>query len=262
MKVLSIFLAWCWLTPVNAQTLHFIIASDTHHPNAETAASCRVDSANMHKEAYYMGRGSGYSLQFYFITGANFNAANLRTSINAVPAKPGDVVWCFIAGNAICNKNEPDTVQKKNRWLEPGSSPQIKVSTDELLAVIEKKNARLNVLIVNACSLVRDIAAREGKKGDGEPKVYNSLLSACGTVRLFSSRCTELSYGSAAGGLFTNVLLDTLDHYISTGRDKMTWKELENDVCPTTNQRGMKMIFRPQHPQFFYSNKFKENCGP
>ncbi len=258
MKVLSIFLAWCWFAVANAQTLHFIIASDTQHPNAETAASCRMDSANMHKEAYYMGRGSGYSLQFYFITGGNFNAVQLKTKIESVPVKPGDLVWCFIAGNAVC----ADTVQKMTRWLEPGRSPQIQVSTDELLAAIEKKNARLNVLIVNACSLVRDIAAREGKKGDGEPKVYKSLFSACGTVRLFSSRCTELSYGSASGGLFTNVLLDTLDHYISTGRDKVTWKELENDVCPTTNQRCMQITFRPQHPVFFYSKNFRESCGP
>lgn len=262
MKVLPLILAWCWFANANAQTLHFIIAADTQHPNAETATSCRMDSANMHKEAYFMGRGSGYSLQFHFITGSNFNAAQLKTRIESVPAKPGDVIWCFIAGNAACNKNEPDTVQKMNRWLEPGRSSNQKISTDELLTAIEKKKARLNVLIVNACSLVRDIAAREGKKGDGEPKIYKSLLSACGTVRLFSSRCTEFSYGSAAGGLFTNVLLEVLDHYISTGRDKVTWKELGKDVCLTTNQRCMKITFRPQHPEFYYSKNFRENCGP
>lgn len=244
---------------IRSQNLHFIIATDTQHPDTATAASCRADSANMQKEAYEMGKSGGYTLKTYFITGADFSAETLKARIKSVPAQKGDIIWCFISANAVCSKNEVDTVQLKNRWLAPGRYPLEKVSTDDLLTAIEAKQALLNVLIVNSCALIRELPSIAGNRGDAERKIYRSLLSARGTVRIFSSKCSELSYADVKGGLFTNVMLETLDHYIATGRESLSWKELEMDVCPTTNQRCKSKIFRPQHPQFFYTNHFSEN---
>ena len=262
MKYLTALLIFFGLTlyhSTQAQTLHFIIATDTQHPDTATAASCRADSAKMQKEALEMRNGSGYPLKLYFITGPDYNAENLKAKIKTVSAAPGDIVWVYISGNAACSKNEKDSTQMKNRWLAPGKSPDKKVSTDELLAEIEAKNARLNVMIVNTCALIRNIPSIAGNRGDAERKIYRSLLSARGTVRIFSSECSEYSYADVKGGLFTNVFLEILDHYIASGRQSLSWKELEHDVCPTTNQRCRSRIFRPQHPQFFYTNGFIDN---
>lgn len=266
MKRRPVILTILWLTAHLAQaqsTLHFIIAADTQHPDTSFAASCRADSASMHKESGDMAQGAGYKLQRHMVCGPNFTPESLLAKAQSVPAKPGDVVFFYISCHGGCKKDDPASLRDERRWLmflSKNKKGERWLSTDTLLSVIEAKKARLNVMVVDACGKVRNIPAFGRTRGDAERRAYRALLSACGTVRAFSSKCTEFSYCDKKGGLYTNALLDALDHFISIGDGNLTWKTLLDYAAATTTQRA-KQIFLQQHPASFFDENFKDKCG-
>ena len=96
--------------------------------------------------------------------------------------------------------------------------------------------------------------------GVGQHRVYQSLFSACGTVRIFSSQCSEYSYGDARGSLFTNAFIAALHHFISTGSQNLTWHQLLDFANKTTiTQAGV--IMRLQHPWVCWEG-LREGCEP
>ena len=172
------------------------------------------------------------------------------------------MVILFISCAAVCDAGEPDTtIRYKNRWLcFDAANCNHTLSTDMLLSIIENKKARLNVLIVNACGIEVNIPVFAGNMGDAERSIYRSLLGACGTVRAFSSKCTQYSYGDKNGGLYTNALLDAIKHFISIGDTNLSWKALL-DYAAATTSRQAKKLFRNQSPVYYFDASFKDKCG-
>lgn len=248
------------LRPAQSQTLHFILAADTQHPMTEFAESCMADSFNMAAEAREMARGANYNLRLHPVCGPDFTVEGLCAAARSISAKTDDVILFYISGAALCDTNEPAEVQKHRRWIQYGLGRRQLVSTDSLLQSLPLQQARLTILILDACSIRRPLPAFTRKRGDAEPRAYRTLLSACGTLRVFSSQPSEYSYGDNAGGLFTNALLDALDHFINIGDPNLGWSILLKYVAETT-EMWAKKIWRHQHPAVLDWD-FREKCTP
>lgn len=257
-KILTLFALFV-CAGLSGQTLHFILAADTQNSKAGFAASCRKDSLNLEQEARDMARGSGYALRRYLACGREYSPAALRARINALQPDTNDVVVVFISGPAVCDSNEAEIVRVKNRHLCFPPRCNETVSTQSLLDILRGKNARLNVMMVNACGKEQDLAAFRRSRGDAERSTYRALFSACGTLVAYSSQCTEYSYGDENGGLFVNALLDALDRYVSLGDLNLTWQVLLEYAGRTAEVRA-RQVWRPQHAVFFFDAGFQERC--
>ena len=260
MKTLFLLICLSFARTMHTQTLHFILAADTRHPMAEFAESCAMDSFNMAAEAKEMARGANFNLRFQAVCGPDFSANGLCSAVRSLTPMPDDVILLYISGAAECDTNEPLAVQQQRRWIQYGPGRRQLVSTDSLHAILQSKPARLTILILDACSVRRPLPAFIHKRGDAEPKAYRTLLSACGTLRVFSSQPSEYSYGDKAGGLFTNALLDGLDHFINIGDPNLGWKTLLEYAAETTAMWAKK-IWRHQYPVVLDWD-FREKCAP
>ena len=241
---------------VRTQTLQVVLAADTANPNTEFAESCQSDLHKMTREFRTMADSMGYPFKLYGVTGNNFTSQKLKETVAAVPVEPGDIYFFYFSGAGFCEAED-----EENRVLRLGVDGQDLISTSEIIPVITSKEARLNLVIIDACSVIRQVTIGS-TKGAARHQVYRSLLSACGTVIVFSSRCSEFSYGNRTGGLFTNAFLAALTYYIQLGSQDLTWDTLLKRAQNITAQTALKKIFRPQHPQYFFKDNFNDKCIP
>ncbi len=242
-----------------AQTFHALLVADTGDPNAEFAKICQIDLEKMKKEVAEMANGIGYKLETKVVAGADFSSPRLMEAMNAMQVLPDkDIFFFYYSGAALCNAAEPDTM----RTLQLGRDATDLLSTAWIVPTLEKKQARLTVVVVDGCGLVRSVRGEGGKRGAALNKVYQSLFSACGTVQLLSSKCSEFSYGNArTGSIFTNALVEALDKFINTGTQRLTWAELFEEAHKQTLQQAQRDIFRPQHG-VMVRGRVREGCSP
>ncbi len=246
-----LFLLIFWLAESQialAQTLHVVLAADTSNANAEFAKACRIDFRKMQREVNDMAAGARFQLKLYPVAGRNFTSEKLKAAVAGLQPGRNDVCMFYFSGAGLCNAN--DTL---NRVLRLGANGKDTLSTGGLIRVLEEKSARLNLIVVDACARIRQVRLGGATRGEAENRVYQSLFSACGTLRLFSSRCSELSYADTLnGGVFTNAFIGSLDHFINIGSQSLNWETLFNWARDTTERR-MQEHFFVQHPVMWSS---------
>ena len=241
---------------LQSQTIHAVVVADTESKQSEFAESATADFRNMKIMFKGMAEETGYPLRMYEVGGAEFVSENVKKAISLVEAQPNDIIFFYFAGKGACDPG----VSAEERILHMGQEGADTISTATVAGLIKKKNARLNVVLIDACGTIWD-AGVGPHKGAGAEKIYYKLLRACGTVKVYSSQCGELSYGDKKGGYFTNSSLAALDYYITNPSDPVSWKALLTKTALLTRQRAMR-IFRPQSPVVFFSQDFRESCLP
>lgn len=241
---------------LHSQTIHAVIAADTESRQSEFAESAAADFRNIRILFKEMAEETGYPLRMYEVEGAGFSSENVKKAIALAEAQANDVFFFYFAGKGTCDPG----FSAGERILRMGQDGADTISTATVSGLIRKKNARLNVILIDACGSIWD-AGVGGHRGAGAQKIYYKLLGACGTVKAFSSQCGELSYGDKTGGYFTNSFLAALDYFITNPSDPVSWKALLEKTALLTRQRAMR-IFRPQNPVFYFSKDFREACLP
>lgn len=257
--LILMFLALLLSANLSAQMLHVILMADTEHANPKFAESCLSDYENMRKKTIAMAQGVNYERKEYPIIGAKFTPEKAESIVAAIKPAPEDVIFFYYTGVAFCNIDLSENIRNKNRVFRMGPEGEDELSTISLYETLIAKNARLNILMADACGLVVKTKAHKGNNSGGSEGVYASLLSACGTLRVFSSQCTEYSYCDDKGGLFTNAFLATIDRFIDEGKKDLTWKELLKETAQLT-ERVAKKIFRYQHSVFFFEEGWEDEC--
>ena len=240
----------------HAQTLHAILLGDTKDSVEEFAESCKADLTIMNREVNFMAESAKLKPEIHEIRDENFTSAQLKKIASSLQIGSDDIVLVYYSGAGFCEKGKPED----ERALRMGLDDDDIISTAEVLSIIQPKDAGLNILMVDACALVREVAMGPDR-GDVTEQFYQSLLSACGTVKVFSSKCSEYSFGDEKGGFFTNSYIEAVDHYIDLEYESVTWNNLLAYASKLTAQKAMT-IFRNQHPVFFFSEDFKDVCEP
>lgn len=258
--LILMFLGLLLSANLSAQTLHVILIADTEHANPKFAKSCLADFENMRERTIAMAQDVNYEREEYPIIGADFTPEKAESIVTAISPAPEDVIFFYYSGVAFCNIDLTENIRNKNRVFRMGLEGEDELSTIPLYEMIIAKNARLNILMADACGSVLKTKAHKGSKSGGSEGVYASLLSACGTLRVFSSQCTEYSYCDDKGGLFTNAFLATIDRFIDEGKKDLTWEELLKETAQLT-ERVAKKIFRYQHAVFFFEEGWEDECG-
>ena len=147
-----------------------------------------------------------------------------------------------------------------HRILQLGKHGEQLLSTIGLFSTLQDQNARLTIFIVDGCSIEKQIDEKGSTRSATLHKVYDSLLAACGTIWIFSSKCSQFSYGSEEGSFFTNAFIDALDHFINIGSQELTWKTLLTWAQASTMKMALE-IARIQQP-VFESGELSEDCEP
>ena len=244
--------------PCLSQTFHAMLVADTGDPNEEFAEICSIDLEKMKKETTEMAYGIGYQPNTVVVARKDFTSAQLLAAIESMQVQPDrDVVFFYYSGAALCNQMEPDSA----RTLQLGRDSKDLLSTTRIMPLLESKQARLLVAVVDGCALIRSVRADGIKRGAALNKVYQTLFAACGSVKLFSSQCSEFSYGNTqTGSIFTNAFVEALDKFINMGTQNLTWEELFKDTYSQTLQQAQRDIFRPQHAVMF-EGRLRKPCN-
>lgn len=256
-KTFLILFAWLAALKGNAQnrTLHVVLAADTLHPLKGFAQICAADFVHMRQEVSDMAAGANMKLQLYPVAGANFLPDRLQETVKNITVKSGDVALCYISCAAFCDSANVE--RDKHRRLRFGLDTTRTLDTRVLENSIVVKAPQLDIFIVDACGLVRNVPATKIKRSGGLQTVYQSLFAARGCIRAFSSQCGEYSYGGRNGSLFTNALREALDHYISLNFTSLTWHQVFDFARSRTGEKAAKMR-RDQHPTHFFLCDFKD----
>lgn len=236
-----------------AQSLHAILVADTQNPNEEFAQVCRIDSSKMHEEMKMIADSNGLKLILYPVAGADFNSGALTAVLESLRMGEKDVCFFYYSGAAFCDSTE--TEKEINRSLRLGKKGDDILSTASIFPALKKKNAGLNVFLVDGCALIRRIRVDGLTRGASQHGVYKSLFSTASrrpenrTIRLFSSQCTQYSYGdTTVGSVFTNAFLDAIDHFVNTGARDVSWNDFFTRMHDTTYNNVKNSIRRKQTP--------------
>ena len=135
------------------------------------------------------------------------------------------------------------------RVLQLGNRSQASLETNLLFPILEQKKARLKVFVVDGCSTEKQILTARGIRHTTSKKIYQSLLSTNGVIKIFSSKHGQYSYGSKYGSFFTNALLESLHHFTRQGVQELQWKDLLECAKQKTQAKATH-IARLQEPIF------------
>lgn len=174
MKIPLLFLFLTFLffnSALRSQTIHAVLVADTENRQREFAASASADFRNMRRDLDTMARETGYLLRVYLVEGAEFRSAKVREALSLAEPQANDVFFFHFAGAGACDP----AVSKDDRILRMGVDGKDTISTAVLTALMEKKNARLNIMLVDACGTLWDSGVGP-HKGMGAQKVYRKLL--------------------------------------------------------------------------------------
>ncbi len=258
--ILFFLLTGLALTNLPSQTLHAILVANTKSVMPEFAEICKADLLHFRQEAQEMANGAGYAPELYELSGDDFTSAKLQALVASVQPKEGDAILFYFSGAAFCDSTDPG--RDCNRYLRLGKDSKDLLYTDRLFDTLEGKKARLKIFIVDGCSLLRSPPGIGRDRGVAPPqRVYQSLFSACGTLRIFSSQCSEYSYGDGRGSLFTNAFLAAIDHFIKTNSPSLTWRQLLAEAGKTTVSQALAILCKPQHPWVCWEG-LREGCVP
>lgn len=230
------------------QSLHFILVANTQSTHQEFAQICQVDSIKMYDKMAEVASTLELNFRPHFITGDHFTSKNLTSLLNDLRFGNDDICFFYYSGAAFCEAEAPD--MNCNRILRMGKDGKDLLSTTVIFPVIQEKAARLNIFFVDGCSKVRALSAKGKSQGDARRKVYESLfIKVSGTIRLFSSKCGQYSYGDTKNGsAFTNSFLDTLEFFIQNKEEALTWSVFFKEAHDVCYKRVKAKTNRPQNP--------------
>ena len=177
------------------QTLHAVLASDVEDP-VLGGISLRDEETILQilKTAEW---GTGLKLKTYYYNRADFTAKAVREALSKMPVGPKDVVFFYYTGLGYYpGQNDMfPTFKLKENALKLLSSDNLPLSLEEVGDILQKKSARLNVVMADCRDTVEDLEIRAGSTGPDEDMrgvfLKKLFLGSCGLVKAASARRGE-----------------------------------------------------------------------
>ncbi len=222
-------------TPIQGQTIKAIIVAD--FDDALLRSASLKDVEIMAQNCRQISQGIRYSLQRIDLNREQFTGAAVRAMLDTLTAQPGDVLLFYYTGhgfNTEANASNYPYLKLKDWQQNP-------LSLDEISSRLEKKAARLKILIGDCCNGVvprsRTLAMAPVHKGMGVADDQNRVLQklfvdACGTVKVASAQRTQLAQADPANGsLYTQAFENAFENALDKNRpESVSWEMLLSDT--------------------------------
>ena len=220
------------------------------------------DRKNMNEAISFFGKVKeflGISAFIYdTLTGANFNKQTVLDKINNLNPGPNDIVIFYYSGHGYRKPKDGwpgpyidlrDLVLDKNKRYLDNS-----LSTEEILGMIQKKGARLNMIISECCNdyvtttnpIAKDPPISGKKGGFG----INWSTKNCRDLFLNATPTTILAYAASPnqlaisnpdfGGYFSTFFRNSLETNLGYSKTNVTW----DNVFDLTKQQTETMAGR------------------
>lgn len=200
-------------------TLHVIIVADTlnlgagwlgktERGNIGTAEDFKLISEFVNN----VQKSTGLRLSIKTIDGTGFNDKNVSDAINNIVAKPDDIIFFYYTGHGI-NRGQHRNQKLPNLVLSGIESDQLPL--DSIASTILSKNARLSIVLADACNDFIPTGSAKGmnklEETDFNSGGYKKLFAARGSIVGTASGMGQPAFGTSEGGRFTLYLLKQIN---------------------------------------------------
>lgn len=243
----------------NKATLHLVVVANTSI--GDIGAGCNVDKRNLVSEFRGISNSLGVSFKKYIIEADNFTKAKTLLTLNSLTADENDIIIFVYRGHGFRWSDQTGTWPQMD--LRSSSYTRLTQNTtlglQEAYNIIQKKGARLNIVLADCCN--NDIGinkitgspfmAMQSKNIYDTEKLKQLFLASKGNILSCAASPGEYSWvNSATGGFYTVSFMQALREEISyLNNGKPSWTDILNttirnarnktDMCSNcTSQNG------------------------
>lgn len=220
-------------------TLHAIIVADTLNlgfdwlprdpKSIRTDIGTTEDSKLIREFVNNVQKATGLRLSVKTIDDSGFNDKNVINAINNIVAKPDDIIFFYYTGHGI-NRGQHRNQKLPNLVLSGIESDQL--SLDSIASTILSKNARLSIVLADACNNFIPTGSAKGmdtlEQVDFNSDGYQKLFAVRGSIVGTASEMGQTASGEdKKGGYFTRHFLREFNEAASTNPN---WMVLEKKI--------------------------------
>jgi hypothetical protein len=253
-----LWVAMCCVTTASGQTIHLINVADT--ADAKIGRSCEEDMGNV-AQIFFFGFPERM-LHETRLNGDQVTVENITAAIEQTPVESNDTLVFFWSGHGGYD------VEKKEHFLNMPQGGPLYRST--LLGALQKKSARLTVLLTDSCANFVDTTAGLQQMAPASPDpnrgvapLFDELfLKARGVVDINAAAPGEVALGLQGGGLFGMLLASSalyeqppdntprpINEYMvgylwANMERRATWKQMVGQMQPVAQK-----LFTAVHPE-------------
>lgn len=217
----------------------------------DIGASCETDSRNMTKEFEDIAAALKVDFRKYEVKGSSFTKTNAMQVLNGLNPGSNDIVVFYYSGHGFRWSDQTDAYPQ----MDIRASPYTKLSAETTLSVssvynlLDKKGARLNMVITDCCNSdiginkmteTSFLAGRSYQTPHIE-KLQKLFLATKGNLIVTSSQAGEVSWSNSVnGGFFTLSFLQAFHEEISYLKtQEPSWDNiLRKSQANTVNKTG------------------------
>jgi hypothetical protein len=219
---------------VDAPRVHILIVADTDDSRIgqHVEADRRTVVASL-GEAIPAHRRTLQVLQ-----GENATPQNVLQYYRDIENGPADTLLFYYAGHGAIDNDLGHVLTMQTANL----------SRKTLVGTIQSKQARLNVILTDCCSVFGEIPAAYARSGLDPLTVRYLFFRHRGTVDLTAADLGQPAYGNQFGGIFTNALFGLLERapqrLDQNGDGIPTWAELWKQVQASSLEQSNDLLAR------------------
>lgn len=238
-----------------AANLHLFLVGD--YDSSELLPALKYDIANIRQEAKEISKNTELKVVETILVGANARTSIVLGKLHALKAGLNDVIFFYFTGHGFRTNSKGD-----DPWPYIFFANEYKgIDFSEVCNILEQKNARLNILIVDGCNnvlsddaitIVKELLMSVSYSKVVRENYRNLFLNAEGTIAMAACRPGQTSLALSNGSLYTLSFLKCLHTVVkSTGAN---WPLLLDQTTQWAENWAVK-IHELQSPIYSISTK-------
>lgn len=204
--------------------LHLVILANTSI--GDIGESCETDSRNITKEFEDIAGALKADFRKYEIKGTSFTKTNAMQVLNGLTPSSNDIVIFYYSGHGFRWSDQTDPYPQMDIRASPYTklTAETTISVSSVYNLLEKKGARLNIVITDCCNSdiginkmteTHFLAGRSYQTPEIE-KLQKLFLATKGNIIVTSSSAGQVSWSNSVnGGFFTLSFLQAFHEEIS-----------------------------------------------
>ncbi|PIY12767.1 MAG: hypothetical protein COZ18_01260 [Flexibacter sp. CG_4_10_14_3_um_filter_32_15] len=217
----------------------------------DIGASCETDSRNMTKEFEDIAAALKVDFRKYEVKGSSFTKDNAMRVLNGLNPGSNDIVVFYYSGHGFRWSDQTDAYPQMDIRASPYTklSAETTISVSSVYNLLDKKGARLNIVITDCCNSdiginkmteTSFLAGRSYQTPHIE-KLQKLFLATKGNIIVTSSQAGQVSWSNSVnGGFFTLSFLQAFHEEISYLKtQEPSWNTiLKKSQTNTLNKTG------------------------
>lgn len=204
--------------------LHLVILANSSI--GDIGESCETDARNITKEFEDIAGALNADFRKYEIKGTSFTKTNTMQVLNGLTPSSNDIVIFYYSGHGFRWSDQTDAYPQMDIRASPYTklTAETTISVSSVYNLLEKKGARLNIVITDCCNSDIGInkmtessflAGRSYQTPEVE-KLQKLFLATKGNIIITSSSAGQVSWSNSVnGGFFTLSFLQAFHEEIS-----------------------------------------------